>query len=313
MNEIVVIAIGGNAITKEGQKGTIEEQFANVLQTCDPIIDLVEEGYKVVLTHGNGPQVGNVLLRVEAASNIVPPYPLDVCGSETQGSLGYIIQQSLYNRMKERGINKQIATVVTQVVVDKNDPGFQNPTKPIGPFYTKERAEEIQREKKAVMVEDSGRGYRRVVPSPKPLDVIEKDAVKSLVEAGFLVITVGGGGIPVIEENGQLKGVEAVIDKDHASALIGGEIKADYLIILTGVEQVAINFGKPNQQAIFKMTVDEARKYMAEGQFPPGSMGPKIDAAIRFLEEGGKNAIITSIDKLKEALEGKTGTRIVKG
>lgn len=313
MKKLAVIAIGGNAIIQEGQKGTVEEQFANVLQSCDPIIDLVESEFNVVLTHGNGPQVGNVLLKVEAASDIVPPNPLDVCGAETQGSLGYIIQQSLYNRMKQRGVKKNIATVVTQVVVDKKDPRFQNPTKPIGPFYTKERAEEIKSEKNVVMVEDSGRGYRRVVASPKPLEMIEKEAVKALVNSGFLVITVGGGGIPVIREGDTLKGVEAVIDKDHASALVAEEINADYLIVLTGVEQVAINFGKPNMEFLSEITVTDAKKYMAEGQFPPGSMGPKIEASIRFIENGGENAIITSIDKLQDALEGKTGTRIIKG
>jgi carbamate kinase len=313
MKKVVVVAIGGNAIIQEGQRGTVEEQFANVKATCDPIIDLLEAGYQVVLTHGNGPQVGNVLLKVEAGAHIVPPNTLDICGAETQGNLGYIIQQSLYNRMKERGIDKKVATVVTQVVVDKDDKAFQNPTKPIGPFYTKERAEEILKENpKVTMVEDSGRGYRRVVPSPKPIEVIEKDAVKHLVENDFLVITVGGGGIPVIYENGRLKGIEAVIDKDFASALIAAEINADYLLILTGVEQVAINFGKPDQKFLLEMSAEEAYKYMAEGQFPPGSMGPKIEASLRFIENGGQNAIITSIDKLKEALEGKTGTRIFK-
>lgn len=311
MKKTVVVAIGGNAIIQEGQKGTIDEQFANVITSCDPIIDLLEEGYNVVLTHGNGPQVGNVLLKVEAAKEIVAPNPLDVCGAETQGSLGYIIQQSLLNKIKERKLNKNVVTVITQVVVDKEDKAFSNPTKPIGPFYSKLQAEELVKEKNATMVEDSGRGYRRVVPSPKPREIIEKDAISILIENDFLVITVGGGGIPVIREGDSLKGVEAVIDKDHASALVAKEISADYLIILTGVPKVAINFGKENQEFLDSMTIEDAKKHMAEGQFPAGSMGPKIEAALAFVENSQGEAIITSIDKLKEALQGKTGTRII--
>lgn len=313
MKKIVVIAIGGNAIIQAGQRGTIEEQFTNILQSCDPIIDLIEEGYGVVLTHGNGPQVGNALLKVEATSKILPVAPLDICGAETQGSLGYMIQQTLYNRMKARGIKKNIATVVTQVVVDKEDTAFQNPTKPIGPFYSKERAKEISQKTNATIVEDSGRGYRRVVASPKPLEIIEKDAVKTLVEKDFLVITVGGGGIPVIKEGKDLKGIEAVIDKDRASALMAQEIDADYLILLTGVPQVAINFGKENQEFLKKMTIEEAEKYLLEGEFPPGSMGPKIQSSIDFVRNSGGQAIITSIDKLQEALKEETGTRIIRG
>lgn len=313
MKKIVVIAIGGNAIIQAGQRGTIEEQFTNILQSCDPIIDLIEEGYGVVLTHGNGPQVGNALLKVEATSKILPVAPLDICGAETQGSLGYMIQQTLYNRMKARGIKKNIATVVTQVVVDKEDTAFQNPTKPIGPFYSKERAKEISQKTNATIVEDSGRGYRRVVASPKPLEIIEKDAVKTLVEKDFLVITVGGGGIPVIKEGKDLKGIEAVIDKDRASALMAQEIDADYLILLTGVPQVAINFGKENQEFLKKMTIQEAEKYLLEGEFPPGSMGPKIQSSIDFVRNSGGQAIITSIDKLQEALKEETGTRIIRG
>jgi len=313
MKKVAVIAIGGNAILQEGQRGTVEEQFANVLQSCEPIIDLLSEGYNVVLTHGNGPQVGNNLLRVERASDIVPPIPLDVCGAETQGSLGYIIQQSLYNRMRERGIKRNIATVITQVVVDKGDHAFHNPTKPIGPFYTREKAEEMAREKRAVFREDSGRGYRRVVPSPKPVEIVEKEAIKKLLAEDFLIIAVGGGGIPVIREGGTLRGVEAVIDKDHASALLALEIDADYLIVLTGVPQVAINYGKENQRFLKSMTAAEAKEHLAAGQFPAGSMGPKIEAALRFVEKGEGAAIITSIDRLKEALQGETGTRIIKG
>ncbi|HAS73853.1 MAG TPA: carbamate kinase [Clostridiales bacterium UBA8960] len=312
MLKTAVIAIGGNAIISEGQKGTIEEQFENVLKTCDPIIDLLEEGYNVVLTHGNGPHVGNALIKNDAAKNSVPPYPMDACGAETQGLLGYVIKQAMENRIVERGLSKEIAAVVTQVKVDENDPGFKNPTKPVGPFYSKEEAAQLESEKGFVMIEDSGRGYRRVVASPKPLDILEKNMIKTLVKENFLVIAVGGGGIPVIEQNKKISGVEAVIDKDYASALLAEEIDADLLIILTGVEKVAVNFGKPNQAFLSEMTLADAEKHMSDGQFPPGSMGPKIDAAMNFVRNGQGEAIITSISKLKEAVKGGTGTRIIK-
>lgn len=310
MKEKVVLAIGGNAIQKEGQRGTIEEQKENIYNSCSPILELMERGYTVVITHGNGPQVGNTLIKTELASEVVPKYPLDVCDAETQGNIGYLIQQAFYNKMKERGIEKSVATVVTQIVVDKEDQAFQNPTKPIGPFYEKEKAEEIMKEKGITFVEDSGRGYRRVVPSPMPKKIVEKEAIEALIDKDILVITAGGGGIPVIEEEGILKGTEAVIDKDFASALLAAEIKADYFFMLTGVDQVAINFGKPNQENLAQLSVEDALRYMEEGQFPKGSMGPKINAAVYFLKKGGKNVIITSIDKLQDALEGKTGTRL---
>jgi carbamate kinase len=312
INMTVVIALGGNAILTENDKGTFEEQLKNVEKSCDPIIDLIEKGYRVIITHGNGPQVGLNLIKVEAAAEVVPPYPLHACGSETQGFIGYIIQQALRNRMKERNINKEIAAVITQVVVNSDDTAFQNPTKPIGPFFSKERAEEMGKSNNLIYVEDSGRGYRRVVPSPKPIKIVEKKVIETLIENDVLVITVGGGGIPVIEEYGKYKGVDAVIDKDHASGVLAKEINADYLVILTGVEKVAINFGKPNQQSLDVMKVSEAKYHLEDGQFPPGSMGPKIVSAINFIESGGKTAIITSIDKLKDALEGKTGTKIIQ-
>lgn len=313
MKKTVVVAIGGNAITLSGQAGTVEEQFENVLKTCDQIIDLIEEGYNVVLTHGNGPQVGNLLLKNEAGKDIVPAYSLDVCGAETQGSIGYIISQTMINRLAARGIRKEVASLVTQTIVDKNDPAFQNPTKPIGPFYTEEEAKALEAEKGYVMTEDSGRGYRRVVPSPKPIKILGTGCIKSLCEAGYLVICAGGGGIPVIQEGGEVKGIEAVIDKDRASSQLAQEIGADYLMILTGVEMVAINFGKPNMRNLSKMTVSEANAYMAEGQFPPGSMGPKMEAVCSFVENSsaGAEAIITSLEKLAEAMDGKTGTRVV--
>lgn len=311
MMKTAVVAIGGNAIIKEGQKGTITEQFENVMSSVDAIIDLIEEGYEVVLTHGNGPHVGNSLIKGDACKNQVPDYPMDAYGAETQGLLGYIIKQSFANRLKERGLNKNVAAIVTQVLVDENDPGFNHPTKPVGPFFTKEEADTLEREKAYVMVEDSGRGYRRVVASPKPIEIMEKDMIKLLSRENYIVIAAGGGGIPVIQKNNQLIGVEAVIDKDYASALLAKEIEADLLVILTGVAQVAINFGKDNQESLSQMTYKEAEKHMSDGQFPKGSMGPKIDAAMEYVKSGRGEALITSIDQLKEAVQGQTGTRII--
>ena len=308
----IVLAIGGNAIIKEGQKGTLEEQQQNISESCEPVLELIEQGNTVVITHGNGPQVGNSLIKNQMAESVVPAYPLDVLDAETQGNLGYLLQQAFRNKMVERNINKPVATIVTQAVVSKDDPAFDNPTKPIGPFYTQEELDKVLETEKISYIEDSGRGYRRVVASPKPVTIVEKEAIQALLDKEITVITAGGGGIPVIEENGQLKGTDAVIDKDFASALLAAEINADYLFILTGVEQVAINFGTPEQQNLLEMTVEEALRYMDEGQFPKGSMGPKIEAAILFLQKGGKNVIITSMDKLQDALEGKTGTRVTQ-
>ncbi len=306
-----VVAIGGNAIIKEGQKGTMTEQFENVMSSVDSIIDLISEGYEVVLTHGNGPHVGNSLIKGEASKNEVPNYTMDAYGAETQGLLGYIIKQSFANRLKERGMDKKVAALVTQVLVSADDPGFIHPTKPVGPFFSKEQADQLEQEKGYVMVEDSGRGYRRVVASPKPIEIIEKDMIKTLSHENYIVIAAGGGGIPVILKENQLVGVEAVIDKDYASALLASEIEADLLIILTGVPQVAINFGKENQESLSQMTLKEAEKHMEDGQFPKGSMGPKIDAAMSYVKSGRGVALITSIDQLKEAIMGNTGTRIV--
>lgn len=314
MKETVVVAVGGNAIIKTGQRGTLKEQNRNVQSVCAAIVDLVERGYRVAVTHGNGPQVGNELLKNEAGRIIVPPYSLDVCGAETSGSIGYLLMQSLRNQLTQRRIDVDVVTIITECVVDKHDPGFQHPTKPIGPFYSEEDRDWLVQEKHYVMVEDSGRGYRRVVPSPKPLEIVERKAIKHLVDEGNLVICCGGGGIPVIQEYGIYQGVEAVIDKDYASALLAKEIGADYLMLLTGVEKVAVNFGKPDMKELDEMTLAEADQYMAQGQFPAGSMGPKVDAARLFVEGSEKpaTAIITLIDKMPEALEHQTGTRIVK-
>lgn len=308
----MVIAIGGNAILKEGQKGTIEEQQQNIAESCERIVDLIEKGNAVVITHGNGPQVGNTLIKSRLSADVVPSYPLDVCDAETQGNLGYLIQQAFTNQMSKRGMDRKAVALVTQVVVAPDDPAFNQPTKPIGPFYTQEKLNEVLANNPFPYVEDSGRGYRQVVPSPLPIRIVEKEAIEALLSKDLTVITAGGGGIPVIEENGKLKGVEAVIDKDFASALLAAEIQADYLFILTGVEKVSIHFGKPNQQNLDELTVEDALKYLEEGQFPKGSMGPKIEAAIYFLKKGGKNVIITSMDKLSDALEGKTGTRLIQ-
>ncbi len=310
-NKVIVIALGGNALISEGQRGTIAEQFESVRKSLDGIIYCIKRGYGVVITHGNGPQVGNMLLMVEASRNQVPEHTLGVCVADTEGTIGYMIQQSLTNRLRKEGVDKCVVTVLTQVVVDKNDKAFSNPTKPIGPFFTKEEAERFHREKGWHVVEDSHRGYRRVVPSPKPLKIVEERAIKSLLEAGDIVIAAGGGGIPVVmKEDGDLEGVDVVIDKDLASSVLARDIKSDYLIMLTGVEHVFLNFKQPNERVLNTLTVKEAQRYLKEGHFPEGSMGPKVQAAINFLTWGGESVIITSIDKVKDALEGFTGTKI---
>ena len=312
-SKVIVIALGGNALIREGQQGTIAEQFENVRKSLDGIIYCLKQGYRVVITHGNGPQVGNMLLMVEASRNQVPELSLGVCVADTEGTIGYMIQQSLTNRLRKEGINKCVVTVLTQVIVDKHDKAFSNPTKPIGPFLPKEEAERFQREKGWHIIEDSHRGYRRVVASPNPIEIVEECAIKSLLEAGDIVIAAGGGGIPVIvRDNGDLEGVDVVIDKDLASSILARGIKADCLVMLTGVEHVYLNFKQTNARALNNLTIENAQKYQKEGHFPPGSMGPKIQAAVNFLDGGGKLAIITSIDKVKDALEGRAGTKITK-
>ena len=312
-HKVVVIALGGNALIREGQQGTIAEQFENIRKSLDGIIYCLKQGYGVVITHGNGPQVGNMLLMVEASRNQVPELSLGVCVADTEGAIGYMIQQSLTNRLRKEGINKCVVTVLTQVIVDKHDKAFSNPTKPIGPFFTKEEAERFQREKGWHILEDSHRGYRRVVASPNPLEIVEECAIKSLLEAGDIVIAAGGGGIPVIlRDDGDLEGVDVVIDKDLASGVLARGIKADCLMMLTGVEHVFLNFKQSNERALSRLTVKEVHKYLKEGHFLPGSMGPKIQAAINFLNWGGELVIITSIDNGKMALEGRTGTKITK-
>ena len=312
MAKVAVVAIGGNSLIKDKDHQTVPDQFEATRETCVHIAGMIEQGWDVVITHGNGPQVGFILLRSELASHVLHTVPLDSCGADTQGALGYMIQQCLYNEFDKRGMKKQAATVVTQVVVGKDDPAFQNPSKPIGPFYGEEEAKKLGSERGWVVKDDAGRGWRRVVPSPIPLEIVERDAIKSLLDVGFVVIGVGGGGIPVVrEEDASLRGVEAVIDKDYASGLLASSIQADLFLISTAVDKVALNYGQPGQKWLDKMTPAEAEQYLAEGHFAPGSMGPKIRASIKFLKEGGREALITSPENIERALAGETGTRIV--
>lgn len=310
--KIVVIALGGNALIREDERGTIEEQFANTRISIGGIVHCIKEGYEVVITHGNGPQVGNMLLMTELSRGKVPELPLGICVADTEGAIGYMIQQALVNRLQKECINKCVVTVLTQVIVDRDDSAFENPTKPIGPFYSVKEADKLINEKGWKMVEDSKRGYRRIVASPRPIRIVEEESVKRLLGYGEIVIAAGGGGIPVIlKEDGSLEGVDVVIDKDLASSVLALDIRADYLMMLTGVENVFIRYGEPDQIPLDTITVEEAETYMTEGHFPPGSMGPKIQAAINFLKGGGECVFITAIDKVKESIAGETGTRIV--
>lgn len=314
MSRTVVIAVGGNSLIRDKQHQTVADQFAATKETCVHIADIIQQGWKVVITHGNGPQVGFILLRSDLASAVLHTVPLDSCGADTQGALGYMIQQLLGNELSKLGVDIPVVTVVTQVVVDGHDPAFRNPTKPIGPFYDEAKAKLYQQEQGWAVAEDAGRGWRRVVPSPFPREIVELEAIRTLLEKGFVVIGVGGGGIPVMrDEEGNLRGVEAVIDKDYASSLLASGIEADLFLISTGVDKVYLNYGRPNQKALDHMSVDEARGYLKEGHFPPGSMGPKMEAVIQFLEGGGKEALITSPQKLAQGLRGETGTRITMG
>lgn len=297
---------------KAGEQGTITQQFAHSRETCDQLIQLIELGYKFILTHGNGPQVGFALRRHENASKSIPPSPLGICVAETVGSMGYMLQQTMQNTVKKKGLKVDTVNIITQVVVDKNDLSFQNPTKPIGQFFSKEDIDVKVAQDKWNVVEDSGRGWRRVVPSPRPIRIVEKDTISHLLEKGKIVIACGGGGLPVIElEDGMLDGVEAVIDKDYASSKLAQQLGLDEFIILTSVEKVSINFGKPDEVQLDSMTLAQAKQYFDDGQFPPGSMGPKIEAAIEFLENGGKKVIITSPELIVEAIKGEAGTCIL--
>lgn len=312
MKKVAVVAIGGNSLIKDKNHQSVPDQYAAAHETCIHIAGMIEQGWDVAIGHGNGPQVGFILRRSELSRHELHEVPLDFCGADTQGAIGYMLQQNLHNEFRRRGLNKQAATVVTQVLVDRNDPAFQNPTKPIGSFMDEAEALRRRETEGWDVVEDAGRGWRRVVASPLPVRVVERDAVKNLIDAGFVVITVGGGGIPVIEDKeGNLRGVAAVIDKDYASSLLATSIGADLFLISTAVEKVALNYGKPDQKWLDRITADEARGYMAEGHFAPGSMKPKIQAILWFLERGGQEAIITNPENIERALAGETGTHIV--
>jgi carbamate kinase len=305
-----VVALGGNAITGQGDEGTIPEQFDRTTVSLAGVVELANQGYNLVVTHGNGPQVGNALLRVELTRECVYPLPLAIIDADIQGGMGYMIQQCLARRLSQEGIGRQVVTVVTQVVIDNNDPSLTDPTKPIGPFYDEDEVAELL-DRGWVVKEDAGRGYRRLVPSPTPLEIVERETIKLLVDHGVIVIAAGGGGVPVIRgEDGVLTGVDGVIDKDRVSAILARDIGAEMLLFLTDVERVALHYGTKKQHDLDSMTLDEARRYLAEGHFPAGSMGPKIEAAIEFLEDGGGVAIVTSIEQASQAVLGSAGTRI---
>ena len=355
----IVAAFGGNAVTRATERGTYAEQLANVRVMCEEVLPLIRAGHRVVIIHGNGPQVGSLALQVEAGKALgVPDQPFDVLGAMTQGQIGYLIQQTMGNMLRDlepapsgegaggddvdegaegraaghagevaegavpgavaggavAGLPSRLASVVTQVRVDPGDPAFQHPTKPVGPFYDRELAESLAAEKGWAIVQDADRGWRRVVPSPQPLEVIEAPAIRALIAAGSIVVAGGGGGVPVVrEERGRLRGVEAVIDKDLAAERLAALVGADTLLLITGVHRISLDYGTPNQRAVDVLTLDEARRHLADGQFPPGSMGPKVRAAIRFIEDGGAEAIVTAPEVLAAAMRGEDGTRIVRG
>jgi carbamate kinase len=309
--KVAVVAVGGNSLIVDKAHQTIPDQYAAASESMKHIAGMIAAGWDVVVTHGNGPQVGFILRRAELSLAELHPVPLDYCGADTQGAIGYMFQQALYNEFQRRGMPKQAATVVTQVQVDREDPAFQKPSKPIGSFMDETMAQERAENDGWFVVEDSGRGWRRVVPSPLPRRIIQADIIRSLIDGGFVVIAVGGGGIPVVEdENGELVGIEAVIDKDFASALLAATLKADLLLITTAVEKVAINFNKPDQTWLDKMTYEEAKGYLEQGHFGKGSMEPKIRAILGFLDQGGHEALITDPANIARALNGETGTRI---
>ncbi len=312
MAKKAVLALGGNAIIQAGQKGTISEQFKNTRDSLGGVVELIKQGYQLAISHGNGPQVGNMLIQHNAGiQKGVAPLPLGVLVAATEGTMGYMIEQSLQNKLIQEKITNKVVTINSQVVVSKDDPSMQNPSKPVGPFYNEDEAKALEAEFGWHITEDAGRGWRQVVPSPKPIEIIPADTIKQLVEDNQIVIACGGGGIPVVrEENGTLDGVDAVIDKDFASALLAEKIGAEFLVILTGVDKVAINFGKADQKELDSLTLEQAQAYYDQGQFPKGSMGPKILAAISFIKNGGKKVIITSIERIVDAFAGKTGTVI---
>jgi carbamate kinase len=309
---LAVVAFGGNALLRPEDRGTQEEQIARAKQAARWLAEIVRYGYKLIVVHGNGPQVGNILVQAEEASTKIPPQSLDVCVAQTEGSIGFMLQQAIRNRLESINVGGEVATILTEVEVDASDPAFKRPTKPIGPFFTRYRAEALERDLGWTMKEDSGRGWRHVVPSPRPLRILNLNTIAHMLDTAAVVIAAGGGGIPVVRgRDGAWRGIEAVIDKDYASAKLASDLKADRFIILTGVPKVAIDFGKPTERFLDRMTVAEAEQHMADGQFPPGSMGPKIDSALQFVREAKQEVLITDVEVLREALEGKDGTVIV--
>lgn len=310
-SKVAVIAFGGNVLIGPDDHGTMQEQQKNADYAARMLLEVLKRDFEMVLVHGNGPQVGNILIRVEESSTKIPPSTLDVCVADTEGSMGYLIEMALRNRLTRAGLDKEMVSLVTEVEVSADDPAFQNPTKPIGPFFTKFRAEMMKEEHGWVMVEDSGRGYRRVVPSPRPVRILQADVARRLMEQGYVVNVAGGGGIPVsFDGEGLMRGEEAVIDKDYSASLMASALQADLFVILTGVSRVCVDFGRPTQRALDVITIDRAQRLLDEGQFPPGSMGPKIRASIDFLKSGGKEVIITSPETFVPALDGRSGTRI---
>ena len=312
MTKTALVAVGGNSLIRAGEKGTIAEQLANTRRTAVAIVGLIRLGYRLVITHGNGPQVGAQLLRSERASDVAYSQTLDVCGAASQGEIGYLLAQSLRNELAAQGMDIPVVSLVTQTLVSPDDPAMQKPSKPIGPFYSRGDAEAKHRELGWHIVEDAARGYRRVVPSPEPIEIVELDAIRSLMEDGALVVSTGGGGVPVISVNGALQGVEAVIDKDRASALLAAKLGVDRFIISTDTDYVYLNYRKPGQSPLRLVNAAEMKKYLAVGHFPPGNMGPKVESVLRFLESGGEEAVITSYEHLCDAVTGTAGTHIVR-
>ena len=310
--KVVVIALGGNAILQAGQKGTYEEQYNNVKVAATEIVKIIIEGYGIALTHGNGPQVGNLYIQNSLAGESVPPMPLDVLSAESQGMIGYFMQQTMQNELAAQGVDIPVITVVTQVEVANDDPAFKDPVKPVGPFHTKKEAELLMERASILMKEDSKKRWRKVVPSPKPICIVEKDAIKANIDDNIISIVSGGGGIPVRRENGLLVGIEAVIDKDLSACRLALDINADILMILTDIDQVALNFNTPDEKWIDSMTVEEANQYVDAGHFKEGSMKPKVEAAIRFVENGGEKSIIGSLKYASDLINGKHGTTITK-
>ncbi len=310
-HKLAIVAFGGNALLRAEDRGTQEEQIARARQAARWLAEIVRAGYKLVVVHGNGPQVGNILVQAEEASTKIPPQSLDIAVAQTEGSIGFMLQQAIRNRLESVGLQGDVATVLTEVQVDPNDLAFKRPTKPIGPFFTRYRAEALERDLGWTMREDSGRGWRHVVPSPRPLHILNVRTISNMLDSAAVVIAAGGGGVPVVRgRDNQWRGIEAVIDKDFAAALLAAELSADLFMILTNVAQVSIDFGKPGQRAVDRMTIAEAEKHLAGGQFPAGSMGPKIEAAIAFVRSSGKNVMISDVDHIREAITGSGGTCI---